>query len=93
MPCSIPCAGDQKGFFVRRPRTFGFSPKDFADATADENSAVASFESLVASKKKEIDALTAAIESKTMRVGELGVKNAEAENDLEDTKVNNVYTL
>merc|ERR1740115_428682 len=60
--------------------------KDFADATADENSAVASFESLVAAKKKEIDALTKAIESKTMRVGELGVKNAEAENDLEDTK-------
>merc|ERR1719329_711981 len=60
--------------------------KDFADATADETSAVASFESLEASKKKEIDALTKAIESKTMRVGELGVKLAEAENDLEDTK-------
>jgi len=60
--------------------------KDFADATAAENSAIASFESLVASKKKEIDALTKAIESKTMRVGDLGVKLAEAENDLEDTK-------
>jgi len=60
--------------------------KDFADATADENAAIASFESLVASKKKEIDALTKAIESKTMRVGELGVKVAQAENDLEDTK-------
>merc|ERR1740117_1696555 len=60
--------------------------KDFADATADETSAVASFESLVASKNKEIDALTKAIESKTMRVGELGVKLAQMENDLEDTK-------
>merc|ERR1719149_31496 len=60
--------------------------KDFADATADETAAVASFESLVASKKKEIDALTKAVESKTMRVGELGVKLAEAENDLEDTQ-------
>jgi len=60
--------------------------KDFADATSDENSSIASFESLVAAKKKEIDALTKAIESKTMRIGELGVKNAEAENDLEDTK-------
>jgi len=60
--------------------------KDFADATAEENSAIASFDSLVASKKKEIDALTKAIESKTMRVGELGVKLAQAENDLEDTK-------
>merc|ERR1719253_1731419 len=60
--------------------------KDYSDATSDENSAVASFESLEASKKKEIDALTKAIESKTARVGELGVKLAEAENDLEDTK-------
>merc|ERR1740115_586710 len=60
--------------------------KDFADATADETAGIASFESLVASKKKEIDALTKAIESKTMRVGELGVKVAEADNDLEDTK-------
>merc|ERR1740115_700943 len=60
--------------------------KDFADATADETAAIASFESLVASKKNEILALTKAVESKTMRVGELGVKIAEAENDLEDTK-------
>merc|ERR1719271_1333689 len=60
--------------------------KDFADGTAAENSAVADFESLIASKKKEIEALTKAIESKTMRVGELGVKVAEMENDLEDTK-------
>merc|ERR1719399_2437106 len=59
--------------------------KDYADATAEENSAIASFESLVASKKKEIDALTAATESKTMRVGDLGVKLAQQENDLEDT--------
>merc|ERR1719281_961646 len=60
--------------------------KDYADASAEESSAIASFESLVASKKKEIEALTKAIESKTMRVGELGVKLAEMENDLEDTK-------
>merc|ERR1719171_1329403 len=60
--------------------------KDLNDATADENSAIASFDSLVASKKKEIDALTKAIESKTARVGELGVKIAQMENDLEDTK-------
>jgi len=60
--------------------------KDYNDATSDENSAIASFESLVAAKKKEIDALTKAVESKTMRIGELGVKLAEQENDLEDTK-------
>merc|ERR1719333_1916693 len=60
--------------------------KDFADASAEEESAIASFQSLVAAKKKEINALTKAIESKTMRIGELGVKLAEIENDLEDTK-------
>merc|ERR1719378_933067 len=60
--------------------------KDFADATAEENSAIANFDSLIASKKKEIEALTKEIESKTMRIGELGVKLAEMENDLEDTK-------
>jgi len=60
--------------------------KDFADASAEESSAIADFDSLVASKKKEIEALTKAIESKTMRVGELGVKIAEMENDLEDTQ-------
>merc|ERR1719389_1209230 len=60
--------------------------KDFSDASNEESAAIASFDSLVASKKKEIVALTKAIESKTMRVGELGVKIAEMENDLEDTQ-------
>merc|ERR1712039_23661 len=59
--------------------------KDLADATSAENSAIASFESLMASKKKEIDALTKEVESKTARIGELGVKLAQMENDLEDT--------
>ncbi len=60
--------------------------KDLAGATAEENGAIASFDSLIASKKKEIQALTKEIESKTGRVGNLGVKIAEMENDLEDTQ-------
>merc|ERR1740138_1953258 len=60
--------------------------KDLSDATTEETSAISSFESLIASKKKEIEALTKAIESKTMRIGELGVKIAQMENDLEDTQ-------
>merc|ERR1719399_1707838 len=60
--------------------------KDFADASSEESTAIADFDSLVAAKKKEIEALTKAIESKTGRIGELGVKLAEMENDLEDTK-------
>merc|ERR1719401_1045205 len=60
--------------------------KDLADATSSENSAISSFESLMDSKKKEIEALTKEIESKTSRIGELGVKLAQMENDLEDTQ-------
>jgi septal ring factor EnvC (AmiA/AmiB activator) len=60
--------------------------KDLAGATSDENSAIASCDSLIAAKEKEIQALTKGIESKTMRIGELGVKIAQMENDLEDTK-------
>merc|ERR1712232_713197 len=60
--------------------------KDLSDATTEENSSIASFTSLVASKKKEIDALTKAVESKTSRIGNLGIKIAEMENDLEDTQ-------
>merc|ERR1719199_1954308 len=60
--------------------------KDYADATSDENSAIASFEGLVNSKKKEIEALTKQIESQTARIGSLGVKLAQQENDLEDTR-------
>jgi len=60
--------------------------KDFADATAEEKSATTAFDALEAAKKKEIDALTKAIESKTTRLGALSVQIAEAENDLEDTK-------
>merc|ERR1719262_22185 len=60
--------------------------KDLGDATSAENSAIASYDGLVASKKKEIVALTKAVESKTKRIGELGVKIAQMENDLEDTQ-------
>jgi septal ring factor EnvC (AmiA/AmiB activator) len=54
-------------------------------ATADENAAIQSFDGLIAAKTKEVNALTAAIESKSQRVGELGVKIAMEKNDQEDT--------
>jgi hypothetical protein len=59
---------------------------DLKSAEDDEAAAVEAFEGLKAAKSKEIQALTEAIESKTTRVGELGVKVAEQQNDLEDTK-------
>jgi septal ring factor EnvC (AmiA/AmiB activator) len=60
--------------------------KGLSEATAEEDKSIADFESLVASKKKEIDALTKQIEAKTGRVGELAVKLAEIENEIEDLK-------
>jgi septal ring factor EnvC (AmiA/AmiB activator) len=60
--------------------------RDLADATSVENSAIASYKGLMASKNKEIDALTKEIETKTTRIGELGVQIAQMENDLEDTQ-------
>merc|ERR1719164_120263 len=57
-----------------------------AEAKENEASAIAAFEELKAAKTKEINALQASIESKMTRVGDLAVKTAEMENDLEDTK-------
>jgi len=59
---------------------------DLTDATNTETASIASFDELVAAKTKEIDALTASIESKTARSGELAVKHAEMMNDLDDTR-------
>jgi len=57
-----------------------------AEATAAENAAISAFDSLVASKTKEINALTKAIESKMTRSGELSVSIVQMKNDLDDTE-------
>jgi len=59
---------------------------DLNDATTAETTAIAQFDELVAAKLKEIDALTASVESKVARAGELAVKHAEMMNDLDDTR-------
>jgi len=59
---------------------------DLASANANEEAAIKAFDGLVAAKTKEINALQKSIETKTARVGEIAVKTAEMENDLEDTK-------
>merc|ERR1719174_3264192 len=58
----------------------------FAEATSKEQAAIKSYNELVASKKKEVAACTKAIETKTVRVGELAVSIAEQKNTLEDTQ-------
>merc|ERR1719156_522993 len=60
--------------------------KDIAEEGAAESSAQQSYEELMAAKKQEVDTLTAEIETKMTRVGELGVEIATMKNDLEDTQ-------
>jgi len=60
--------------------------KSLSEATAEEEASIKAFEELVAAKTKEINALTASIESKTVRVGELSVEIVQMKNDLSDTQ-------
>merc|ERR1719506_2473102 len=59
--------------------------KDLAEATASEEASIKDFNGLMAAKAKEINALTKEIESKTARVGELGVQLVTQKEDLDDT--------
>merc|ERR1719262_1498867 len=58
---------------------------DLASATADEDAAVKEFNGLVAAKTKEINSLTKEVETKTARIGELGVELVTQKEDLDDT--------
>jgi len=60
--------------------------KALADATETEEKAVATFGELVNAKTKEINACTESVETKTRRIGELGVAIVEMQNDLELTQ-------
>jgi septal ring factor EnvC (AmiA/AmiB activator) len=60
--------------------------KTLGDATSEENAAIATYDSLMASKKKEVGALTKEIEVKLTRVGELSVEIVQMKNDLTDTQ-------
>jgi len=67
----VPSGGEVTGIL----KTMGDEmSKDFAAAKSAEGEAVKAHDELVAAKTKEIEALTAAIESKTLRVGELAVR-------------------
>merc|ERR1719352_269749 len=59
--------------------------KNLATATDEENAAIKDFNGLVAAKTKEINALTKQVESKTSRIGELGVELVTMKEDLDDT--------
>merc|ERR1719355_87627 len=59
---------------------------DLKELIAQEEAAKKAYEELMAAKKKEVEALTKAIEEKLVRVGELGVSIAQMKNELEDTQ-------
>ena len=56
-----------------------------ADATAAEEKAIVIFDALIAAKEKQINADTAAIESKIERIGNLGVEIETMKGHLSDT--------
>jgi chromosome segregation ATPase len=60
--------------------------KDRAEARDQEKGSVKVYGELMAAKTKEVQACTDAIESKTVRVGELAVSIVNMKNDLSDTQ-------
>merc|ERR1719336_1999256 len=60
--------------------------KNLAEVLAAEEEALKNFDALMAAKKKEVDANTAALESKLERVGQTGLDIVEMKEDLDDTK-------
>merc|ERR1719146_65676 len=58
---------------------------ELAEATSAENTAIKTYDELMAAKTKEVDALTASIEDKMVRLGSLQVEIVEMKEDLDDT--------
>jgi len=78
-----PQSGEVTGILKQMKDTMA---KGLAEAEAAEAAAIKSYEELMAAKTKEVEALTAAIETKTVRVGELGVEIVQMKEDLSDTE-------
>jgi len=78
----VPASGQISGILKQMTDTMAAS---LATATSEENTSVKDFDGLVAAKTKEINALTKSIESKTSRIGDLGVQLVTLKEDLDDT--------
>merc|ERR1719217_1024981 len=59
--------------------------KELGEATSEESAAIKAYDELMAAKEKEVSALTASIEEKSVRLGELQVEIVEMKEDLDDT--------
>merc|ERR1719331_1011255 len=78
----VPASGQITGILKQMSDTM---EANLATATAEEEAAIKDFNGLVAAKTKEINALTKEMESKTARIGELGVELVTMKEDLDDT--------
>merc|ERR1719199_646523 len=78
----VPASGQITGILKQMNDTMEANLKT---ATDEENSSIKDFDALVAAKTKEINALTKEVESKTSRIGELGVELVTQKEDLDDT--------
>merc|ERR1719223_92436 len=58
---------------------------DLASATTTEEAAIKTYDDLMASKKEEVEALTASIESKLKEIGEVGIEIVDMKEDVDDT--------
>jgi len=77
-----PASGQITGILKQMQDTMDAS---LADATKAETEAITAYEGLMAAKTKEVEALTASIEEKMVRLGELQVEVVEMKEDLDDT--------
>merc|ERR1719219_697462 len=59
---------------------------DLAAATTTEEEAIKTYDDLMASKKAEVEALTADIEKKLKQIGEIGIEIVEMKEDMSDTE-------
>jgi len=77
-----PASGEITGILKQMKETM---EGEIAAASKEEASSIADYDSLMAAKAKETEALTAEVESKTSRLGEVGVELVNQAQDLSDT--------
>merc|ERR1719230_189592 len=59
---------------------------ELKDATAEEQAAIQNYDGLIAANNKQIEAMTSAIEEKSVRVGEVAVSVVNMKSDLKDSE-------
>jgi len=79
----VPVSGEIVGILEQIKEDFD---KSLAEVEATEAEAVKLHEELIAAKEKQVSTLSASIETKTVKIGELQVEIVNMKNDLSDTE-------